>query len=409
MHYACYLAFKQLFPSGRRISLFALASIIGVSLGVMTLVVVQAVMSGFSGAIEERLNQASGDIRIESDTVIYDADALLSQLRDMPAVALAEPYAKGFVMMQHQQRPAFPEVIGIDMRMDSHVMPIEDYLIAGSLEALDDDRILIGSGLARSVRAGIGSRLEVYTPLMIERLKADEVLLPREFEVAGIFETQQFAVDNSTMIVTLRTMQDLYGLDETVHGVAVNVTESADVETVALSLNRTLPESLHAFTWMDAHSGQLSVLAFEKTTMFLINLIIVLVAAFSISVALYTAVLRKTREIGLLGAMGAQPGGIAAMYCLQGLLVGVIGSVFGVAGALLLLAFRKEILSTVLRWFESEATYLRFYNFLNPPVRYEADTLATILIFTIVMTTLAGLLPAIVAARKNPAEALRFD
>lgn len=410
MPYFVYLALKQLFPTGRKVSVFAVLSVLGVTLGVMVLLVVQSVMNGFGSQLREKLNQTTGDIRIVNGGVIYQPWLLVDQLQAKPEVAHAVAYAEGIVLLQHDNRPSFPLIHGIDVTAPQQVLPLDEFLQGGAtLADLDDERVFLGSSLAQSVQARPGDYIDVYTPLLLEKLKRDEVLLPRELEVAGIFESGRNEVDSNTIIVTLRTMQELYGLDQAAHGVALKLKPGTDVESFALQLNQELTPPLRAFTWLDTHQQFLFILVFEKAAMFILNLVIVLVAAFCVAVALYTAVLRKTREIGLLNALGGRPRAIASIYCLEGFIVGNLGTVLGFACGLTLLHFREPLVRTVLRITESEALFVRFYNFLSFPVQYSTSDFLFIYGFTIVLTTLAGLVPAWIAARQNPAEALRYE
>lgn len=410
MRFSIYLALKQLFPTGRNFSVFALVAIIGVTLGVSILIVVQSIMNGFTAEIREKLNQASGDIRIQARGLILRSEEVVAQLDALPEVGVIETFAEGVVMIQHRNIPEFPGVRGIDVMLDEHTLPIESYLIEGSLDDLDDGRVLVGSTLARNLDILVGDSLEVFTPLMLDRLKKDEILLPEVFEVAGIVETGYQVIDKSTIFVTLRTMQDLYGLGSAVHGISLNVAKGIDTESFAHRLNtEILPDGLTAYTWMDRHSEYLFVLAFEKTAMFVLNLFIVLVAAFSISIALYTSILRKTREIGLLGAMGVQPRAIAGVFATQGFIVGLTGTALGFGVAVSLLHFREPFLRFVLNVFEKEAVFVRFYQFLRFPVEYKAFDFASTFAMTLLLTTLAALVPALLAANQRPAEALRYE
>ncbi|MGF1451863.1 MAG: ABC transporter permease [Opitutales bacterium] len=405
MPYPLYLALKQMFPSGRGISVFAALAILGVTLGVMVLVVIQSIMNGFGAEFRTKLRETSGDIRILNNGIIAEPDALVEQLLAFDDVETAVPYAEGIVMMQHANRPEFPVIHGFDVLAEKPALPLERYLTEGELTDLDDGRTILGNSLAVAVDARPGDYVEVYTPLMLDRLKRDEVLLPREFEVSGIFRSGHYQVDSRTMIITLRAMQELYGLGDGVHGIIVNVKPGVDEARFANRLNDTLEPPLRAITWMDQHSQHLFVLAFEKVAMYFVNLVTVLVAAFSIAIALYTSVLRKTREIGLLGAMGARRPGIAGIYTLQGLIVGNCGALLGFGAALLLLNYRLAVVRLIF----DEATLLRFYNFLEFPVKYSANDFLVIYLLTVGLATLAGLVPALVAASRRPAEALRVD
>lgn len=406
MPYPLYLALKQLFPSGRGISIFALLAIIGVTLGVTMLVVIQSIMNGFGAEFRQNLQQTTGDIRVMNGGIIFEPAALLQELEAYEEVEAAIPYAEGVVMLQHDYRPEFPLVHGYDVLARESVIPIEDFILPpATLADLDDDRVFLGSGLARSIAARPGDYVEVYTPLMLDRLKRDEVLLPREFEVAGIVESGHYPVDSRIMVVTLRTMQELYGLGDGVHGIALKAAPGVDIDELGRRLDDELLPPLFAMTWIDQHSQHLFVLAFEKVAMFFVNFVTILVAAFSIAIALSTSVLRKTREIGLLGAMGAGRPGVASVFTLQGLIVGHVGFFQGLVLAVILLHYRTPIVRLVL----DEATVLRFYNFLEFPVQFTLSDVLVIYLMTVGLATAAGLVPALLAASKRPADALRSE
>jgi lipoprotein-releasing system permease protein len=289
------------------------------------------------------------------------------------------------------------------------VLPLDGFLVVGGWEDLYDDSVFLSEGLAHAVGAGPGETVEVYTPLMLERMKEDEVLLPRELEVAGIFRTGWNEIDANTMIGTLRLMQELYGLGGGVHGLTVKLAEGTDADAAALALTADLPEPVRALSWLDTQRDFLFILKLEKTVISFIIIFIILVASFSIAIALMMTVIRKTREIGLLVAMGAAPRQVAAGFCLQGLVIGVCGTALGVLLALLCLTLRNDIIGLYARLTQSEAAFLRFYQFAEIPVHYLASDFITVTAFALIISTLAGLLPAWRAARLKPADALRSE
>lgn len=410
MPWYIYLALKQLFPSRRICSFFALVSILGVALGVMVLLVVQSVMNGFGAEIQRKVIDVGGHVRIESGAIIDDYHEVMEVARGLPGVEAVEPYAQGVVMAVHRNRPAFPYIRGIQPpNGEPVVVPLESFILMGSLDELDDEGIVLSSGLAAALAASVGSTIEVYSPLMLERLRADEVLLPRELRVVAIFEAGWNQVDSNTMVGTLRLMQDLYGLGPGVHGVAVRLDRDERSASIAAALNDVLDSPFHAYTWLAANRDLLFVLRLEKTVMFFIILFIILVASFSIASSLLTAVVRKTREIGLIGALGGRSWEIAGVFCLQGLFIGVVGTALGIGGAVLALAYRNEIVQTFARWTKSEAALLEFYQFADLPLRYETSDFVIIISFALVISTLAGLIPAWRASRLQASEALRNE
>lgn len=409
MSWYWYLALKQLFPTGRYVSFFTLISILGVFLGVMVLIIVQSVMNGFAHEIESKIIDTNGDIRIEGGGIMYDWRSVLDEVSRIEGVAVAAPYAQGIVMLQYNGRPAFPYVRGLDMDPQRQVVPIESYLLDGDIYDLDDERVLLSSQLAYGLGADLGDTIEVYTPLMLERIKEDEIFLPRELVVAGIFETGWNQVDNNTIVTTMGLMQELYGLEDGVHGIAIRLAPGYGVYQVAHQLNKMLEPPYQAFTWMDADRDLLFILKLEKTTMFFIIMFIIVVAAFSITSSLMTTVVRKTREIGLLGAMGARAFQVAAVFCVQGFIIGLTGTFLGVVGAVSALHYRNIIVHYIAKITHGEEALLRYYQFSDIPIQYKEMDFVVIIAFALIISTLAGFIPALRVARLQPSKALRSE
>jgi len=385
-------------------------SILGVTLGVAVLIIVQTVMNGFGEQIRTTIIETSGEVRIEANEIIYDWSALVDALTARPDVRAAAPYAQGIVMLQHRERPAFPFVKGIDPEKEGEVIDLEQYLVfGGSMDDLDDFSIFLSEGLAHNIGAGPGSTVDVYTPLMLERLKENEVILPVELEVAGIFRTGWNEIDKNSVLTTLRVMQELYGLDDGVHGLTLRLEGRRDADVVARNINETLEPPLKAVSWLESQRDFLFILALEKTMLSFIIIFIILVASFSIAIALMMTVLRKTREIGLMVAMGATPGQVAAGFCFQGLVIGVVGTISGVLFALFSLHFRNDIVHVFAKITQSEDALRHFYQFSEIPAHYMLQDFVVVTVFALVISTLAGLLPAWRASRLKPADSLRNE
>lgn len=410
MPWYLYLALKQLFPTGKRLSFTTFITVVGVLLGVMVLIIVQSVMNGFGEEIRKKIVDFHGDIRVASrEGFISNTRDVLAVVEAQPNVATAMPYAEGIVLIQYNNRPAFPLIRGLELESQDFGIPLRNFMVVGDLDALDDESLLLSSGLARTLGATVGATVELYSPLMLEKLKHDEILLPRELSVAGIFETGWNQIDANAVISTLRLMQEVYNLGTEAHAVLIRTAPGADIDTTAAALHQKLPQSLSASTWRDSNRDLLWILKLEKSVMFFIIIFIVLVASFSITIALTMSVMRKTREIGLLIALGATPRQAALGFCLQGFIIGLVGSVLGVLGALIALAFRNDIIHAFARFTHSEAALLRFYQFADIPVHYTIGDFIVIITFTVVTATLAGLVPAWKAVRLKPAEALRHE
>ena len=408
MPWPVYLALKQLFPTGR-VSFFTLISVVGVGLGVALMLVSTSVMGGFGHQIKRMIIDTQGEVQVKARGLIENEGAVEKAIASVPDVAAYSAYAQGVVMLEFNRRPAFPAVQGVDLARIRDVIPLERYLTAGSLDDLDDDSVILSSLLASGLGVRIGDTVSVYTPLMLERMKNSEVLLPRDVRVAGIFSIGHQQLDSSTVICPLRLMQDLYGLEHMVHGYNVRLKPGADIDLAALRLNQALPAGAGALTWFEANADFQAVLSFERNMIFFLLTFIIVVAAFSITSSLLVTVVRKTREIGLLGAMGGRAREVAASFCVQGCFIGVAGTAGGLAGGFLLLHWRNAVVQLIAKFTMGQEAFVKFYQFTNLPAHTTTQDVVIIIVFSIAASTLAGLIPAWRAARLKPAEALRSE
>ncbi|MBL9206343.1 MAG: ABC transporter permease [Opitutaceae bacterium] len=410
MPWYLYLALKQLFPSGRRFPFFTAISVLGVALGVGLLVVVTSVMGGFGYEIRRMIVETEGEVQIKSRGLIPDADTLVAAVEKVPGVEAATPYASGVVMIVHEGRPAYPAMRGLDLATVGRVVNLGHYIRLGSLDELDDDSVVLSSELAQTLGVTVGDRIEIYSPLMIERLRSDELFLPREVRVVGILEIGHQQLDSSMLYCTLRLAQDLYGLGPMVHGINVRAKTGVGEDDLAARVNASaLPRGVQAFSWMDSFEEFLWVLNLEKGMIFFLLLFIVIVAAFSVMSSLLISVVRKTREIGLLGALGARARGVAACFCAQGILIGFFGTGAGLILGWFMLAVRNDVVLTIARLTQREEALRRFYQFSNLPAHTAPGDIVLIVGLTLVISLLAGLIPAWRAARLKPVEAFRNE
>lgn len=409
MPWYLYLALKQLFPSGRRFPFFTAISVMGVALGVAVLVVVTSVMTGFEWGIRQMMVDTEGEVQVRASQPMNDSAAILQKIRATPGVAAATPFVAGPVMALADNHPAFPIFRGIDLTTVESVANLKRYIKVGSLDDLDDDSVILSTVLARTIGAFPGDKIEIYSILLIDKLKNNEVFLPRQMRVVGLFEVGHQQLDSSTIYGTLRKAQELYGLDHAVHGINVRIKADVSEDVVAARLNAVLPPPVRAMTWMTTWDDFLWALHLEKRLNFFLLLIIVFVAAFSVMSSLLISVVRKTREIGLLGALGARSRDVALCFCSQAFIVGVAGTIIGLGLGFGLLAVRNEIVHGIARLLGREETLKQLYQFSDLPSHPLARDIVLTIVFTIIISTLAGLIPAWRAARLKPVEALRHE
>ena len=409
MKWWLYIALKQLFPTGRVVSFFAAVSVLGVALGVLGLFGTQSVMNGFHEQIGEKLRDTTGDIIIrQNGRAMFALDALIDDLRKTKGVKVVEKVARGPVMMLVNNVPTFPVLRSYDTVAGESAIPIaeKNFVKLGRIENLDDDTIIVGQRLAFNAGIGVGDTVEIVSPTMLDKIKKDEVPMPVRLEVAGLLSTDYSEVDSNIALVSLRRMRELYGLGKGTHALVLRTEKDVDCTKLAREIQANfLRYPMRASTWLTSNEAFLRVIKMEKVMMSLIIVLIILVASFSICISLYTSVLRKTREIGLTGAMGARPWQIAATYCFQGFLIGVFGALAGLGLTWLVLTFREPIVQLVV----GRESLIEFYHFAHLPVKYELADALWASGFSIVLCTLAGLLPAIRAARLKASEAMRNE
>lgn len=412
MKWWLYIALKQLFPTGKVVSFFAAVSLLGVALGVLGLFGTQSVMNGFHSEISLKLRDTTGDVIIRNyGRPMHSLETLKERLKSMPEVESVEFVAQGPVMMVVNNVPVFPMLRSYDTISGECALPIREkkFVRMGSIDDLDDDSIILGQRLAASVGAGVGDKVDVFSPTMLDKIKRDEVPMAASLDVVGLLATDYSQVDSNIAFVSLRRMRDLYNLGDGSHSIAIRLKESAkdSAEAFAKKLvdEDIVPRSYYVTTWLGANEAFLRVIKMEKVMMSLIIFLIILVASFSICISLYTSVLRKTREIGLSAAMGARPLQIAATYCFQGFAIGLFGSILGLLLTFLLLHFRAPIAEFIV----GREALIEFYHFARLPVKYELKDALWACGFSIVLCTLAGFLPAIRAARLKASEAMRNE
>jgi lipoprotein-releasing system permease protein len=204
-------------------------------------------------------------------------------------------------------------------------------------------------------------------------------------------------------------MQDLYGMGSSVHGISVKLVPGANEDAVAAAVNKVLPPSMRALTWLETNHDFLFIIRLEKNLLFFLLLFIVVVAAFSVASSLLISVVRKTKEIGLIGALGGDARGVALCFCFQGLFVGITGTAAGTAFGFLAVWLRNDIVQLFARITQSREALVRFYQFTDIPAHIPTSDLITILASSIIISTLAAILPAWRAAKLKPSEALRSE
>ncbi|MEI6082976.1 MAG: ABC transporter permease [Verrucomicrobiota bacterium] len=407
MPFELFLGLRYLKPKRSFVSAITLISLLGVTLGVWVLIVVIAVMSGFDRELRDKLMSMHAHVTVTGG-LIQNGDEILDVVLHTPRVKAVAPFAMGLVLVEFQKHVATPYLKGIDPVREVKVSRLASYIKEGKLDVAGE-KVVIGQELAQQYGIFLGDKITVYSPRNIEK-KGEEVYLPMELTVTGIFSSGMYEYDIGLIFTSLETAQELYNLNGAIHGVeAITDDPFMGSHEVAAALRQSLPAPLRAQTWMDMNEKLLGAIQVEKTAMFLILSLVIVVAAFCVMGTLITVAAQKTNEIGVLKAMGATPFRIARLFLFQGFIVGLIGVAMGLVLGLLTIDHIEQI-----RRFLADVLHLdlfprEIYNLTKIPTYLTTRDLVTIAVSAQIIATLGGLLPALWAAFLEPVEALRHE
>jgi lipoprotein-releasing system permease protein len=313
-----------------------------------------------------------------------------------------------------QSRVDAPILRGVDPQAEGSVSVLPQSIVEGKFD-LSGHGVVIGSEFARNLGLRVGDRLSIYAPRDIERMrksrgnKNEEAILPEDYVVRGIFDVGYYEFNSQFIITSLENAQDLYDLGDSVHNLEVMLNDPYQATEVKRQLEQTLGDDFVVSTWMEQNSAILSALIVEKNVMFYLLFFIVIVAALCILSAQITFVVQKTREIGMLKALGATNLQISGVFLSQSAIIGVLGVLAGYGLGILALTYRNEFLHFMNYWTGFELFPASIYGFSELPAVIAARDIALICGSSFVICILGGVLPAWRAGRLKPVEALRYE
>jgi lipoprotein-releasing system permease protein len=275
--------------------------------------------------------------------------------------------------------------------------------------------LIIGSGIADSLNLSVGDRVSVYSVKDFQRMKKhqgksdEEAVLPDDYTVTGIFDVGYFDYNATVVVTSIENAQELYDLGDSVHGLMVMLNDPYQAGKVRGELQKVLGENYRITTWTEENSALLGAILVEKNVMFYLLFFIVIVAALCILSAQITFVVQKTREIGMLKALGATNFQISSVFLGQSAIIGVLGVLAGYGLGILALAYRNEFLHFMNRLTGFELFPASIYGFGDLPAQIVGSDVALICVSSFVICILGGVLPAIRAGRLKPVEALRYE
>ena len=393
------------------ISFITVISLLGIVLGVTALITVLSVMNGFHKEVRSRiLGMASHAEILSVRGGLADWQGAIGTARRDPRVIGAAPFVESQVMLVNGQNVSGAILRGVLPDQEPEVSDVGDHMIAGRLGDLQPGEfgIVLGRELAYALGANVGDQVTVVTP-QVTITPAGSVPRMKRFTVVGLFEVGMGEYDRGVGLMHLEDGATLQRLGDAVSGVRLKLDDMDEAPRVSRELARQFEGAFRVTDWTQSHRNFFAALETEKRMMGVILFLIVAVAAFNIVSTLVMVVTDKQSDIAILRTLGASPREIMGIFIVQGTWIGLVGTLLGVLGGVLLALNVERIIG----WFERQFGF----DFIDPSVYYISklpsdlhwEDVGSIGTLAFVLTLLATLYPAWRAARVQPAEALRYE
>ncbi len=403
------------------VSIITFISIAGVALGVTALIVVLSVMTGFEEDLKGKILGTNAHVVVlKSGGEIQDYQKLMERLRGFHGVSAATPFIYSQVMLASGSNVSGVVMRGVDPKTDTQVTNLYRSIVQGKLSNLDEPikpaygegptlpGVIIGRELAKNLNLYMGDIVHIVSPVgnitpfgMIPKTK--------QFRVAGIFDTGMYEYDATLAYVSLRDAQAFLSMGDSVTGIQLKVNDVYKAADIARDINRGLGLPYFARDWMQMNKNILFALKTEKVVMFIILTLIVLVAAFGIASTLFMVVMEKNKDIAILKSMGATSRSIMRIFVLEGLIIGVAGTIIGLFGGLIIAFNLESIVDFVQRVTGFELFSKDIYYLNHFPSQVVPSDVLLISVTAILISFVATLYPSWQGSRLPPAEALRYE
>lgn len=391
----------------RLLSFLTITSVVGIMLGVATLIVVVSVMSGFSDNLKSKLLGANSDIVVNKfdSTPIDDYDNLTRKTLGIEGVAAVSPFILGQALLTSDKGVTGVVVRGIDTEREGKVSKFPSFLVEGTIGDLKYEKgqipkIFLGKDLAINMGAHPGSEITVVSPYGARGPFGVSPKM-RKFIVTGIFDTGIYEYNSSMAYTSVGAAQDFFDMGGKISGISVAAAKKQDLDILAYRVQDELGFPYWARNWMNMNKSLFYSLQLERFAMFIILTLIIIVASFNIVSMISITVKDKRKDIAILRTVGASSHFITRVFMRQGLMVGLLGTVSGDALAL--------IISLVLKNFKIISLPQDIYFMDKIPVNVDWEVYVLVTLCAITITFLAAIFPALQGAKTSPISALRND
>lgn len=407
MHFELFLALRYLKAKQKQalISIISVISVVGVMAGVMALIVVLSVMNGFRADLIKNIISVNSHIQIKNYLGIFNNNNnFLETIKRVEGVVAVTPSITDQVLVTTSEGTTAAIIRGLDTGSAGNVIGIEQMITKGRLTSLDDAHdgksgIIIGEKLAKYYGISLGDEIKVIAP-QGNLTPLGTAPNKKAYRITGLFNSGVDEIDLGMIFISIKEAQDLLGMDDQISNIEVKVTDPEKSDIIGEAITRLLGNEFVARDWKANNKPLFSAIKIEKYTMSIILTMIILVGALNIISSLIMVVIEKSREVAILRAMGATQKNIMRIFMLQGLFVGVVGTIGGLISGLGICELIKII-----------PISLPFGVYISDtlPCVVEYMDVIAITFSAVIIAFLATLYPSWRASRMNPIEALRYE
>jgi len=406
MKYEFFIAKRYLTAKRKQafISVITFISVLGISIGVMALIIAIALITGFHNDVQDKILGSTAHLMVSDLTGegIENYPDLIKEIEAVQGVIVASPVIYDKVLIKGPYKSDGALLRGVDFVLEKESSKWLDEMEQGLIPNPDALKpgVVLGRELAYNIGAGVGDSVNVFTSA--SRLSPMGMIPKmREFEVTGIFKTGLYEFDSTSALINLKTAQKIFSLDNKVNMIQVRIAEIFKAPAMKEEVESIRPGEVYGTTWMELNESLFSALKLEKKLMFLTITLIVVVAALNIIATLILMVMEKTRDIGVLKAMGAQAQSIKRVFFLQGAIIGAIGTAIG------------TLLGLIWCWLANTFELIKvpsdIYEIAFVPFRIKFFDLLIIIGVTLLISFLSTLFPAHRASKVDPVKALKYE
>lgn len=371
-------------------------SVAGIALGVMALIVVTGIMTGFGNNLREKIIGTTPHVMVEKETGIRDYNKVKEQLTQIQGIKAASAYIQGSIFIEESGQALALAVRGIEPKSEKTVTKANQFLIKGDFDTLSGDQVIIGKELARYFGYNLGDQINLIAPGSGMAGQKWSYKLT----ITGIFDTGMADYDRNLILIDIHKAQEIFGLAaNTVTGIGVSLNNPQQAREVKDQIYKAMGFEYVVKTWIDINRNLFEALFLEKWGLFIILTLMVLIASFNIISTLIVTVMSKIHDIGILQSIGVPQAAIRRIFTKQGILIGLTGIFWGLVGGF--------GVSYILRHYVKVPADI--YSIDHVPVEIQPFDVTAIVLCAFIISFLATIYPASKAASLEPVEALRYE